>query len=93
MRPLFALVLVLLALILLSLLLWAGVSWAVTTRCTTYEEKTLNRLRTVCDDGTRAVSTYNKTLSRWESTVTPPPGQTCTGRLHPKTRQWEGRCR
>jgi hypothetical protein len=28
----------------------------------------------------------------WESTVTPPPGQTCTGRLH-KSRQWEGRCR
>jgi hypothetical protein len=28
------------------------------TRCTTYEEKTLGRLQTVCDDGTRAVSTY-----------------------------------
>jgi hypothetical protein len=30
----------------------------------TYEEKTLGRLHTVCDDGTRAVSTYNKTLGR-----------------------------
>jgi hypothetical protein len=30
---------------------------------------------------------------RWESTITPPPGQTCTGQLHPKTHQWEGRCR
>jgi hypothetical protein len=25
-------------------------------RCTTYEEKTLGRLQTLCDDGTRAVS-------------------------------------
>jgi hypothetical protein len=30
--------------------------------CTTYEEKTLSRLHTVCDDGTRAVSTYNRAL-------------------------------
>jgi hypothetical protein len=28
--------------------------------CTTYEEKTLSRLHTICDDGTRAVSTYNR---------------------------------
>jgi hypothetical protein len=78
----------LLALLLLALVspAWAG------PRCTTYEEKTLGRLQTVCDDGTRAVSTWNRTLERWETTVTPPPGQTCTGRLH-KTRQWEGRCR
>jgi hypothetical protein len=61
--------------------------------CTTYEEKTLGRLQTVCDDSTRAVSTYNRTLGRWESTVTPPPGKTCTGRLNPRTHQWEGRCR
>jgi hypothetical protein len=32
-------------------------------------------------------------LQRWDTTVTPPPGQTCTGRLNPQTRQWEGRCR
>jgi hypothetical protein len=63
------------------------------TRCLTYEEKSLRRLQTLCDDGTRAVSTYNKTLSRWESTITPPPGQHCTGHLNPKTHQWEGRCR
>jgi hypothetical protein len=61
--------------------------------CTTYEEKSLGRWQTLCDDGSRAVSTYNKTLDRWESTVTPPPGQRCTGRLNPKTRQWEGRYR
>jgi hypothetical protein len=62
-------------------------------RCTTYEERTLNHLQTLCDDGTRATSYWNRTLSRWETTITPPPGQTCTGGLNPRTRQWEGRCR
>jgi hypothetical protein len=63
------------------------------TRCTTYEEKTLSRLQTRCADGTRAVSTWSPTLQRWDTTVTPPPGQRCTGQLNPRTRQWEGRCR
>jgi hypothetical protein len=62
-------------------------------RCLTYEEKTLGRLQTLCSDSTRAVSTWNKTLERWDTTVTPPPGQTCQARLNPRTRQWEGRCR
>jgi len=66
---------------------------ATPTRCTTYEEQTLGRLQTLCDDGTRAVSTWSPTLQRWDTTVTPPPGQTCTGQLNPRTRQWEGRCR
>jgi hypothetical protein len=92
-RALFALALVILALILLSLLLWAGLTWAGTMRCLTYEERTMHRLQTLCDDGSRATHTYNKTLSRWESTVTPPPGQTCTGVLNPRTRQVEVRCR
>jgi hypothetical protein len=78
---------------LLVALALASPAWAATTRCTTYEEKTLHRLQTLCDDGTRAVSTYNKILERWESTITPPPGKRCTGQLNPKTRQWEGRCR
>jgi hypothetical protein len=62
-------------------------------RCTTVEQKTMHQRYTVCDDGTRATSYWNRTLQRWESTVTPLLGQTCTGRLHPKTHQWEGRCR
>jgi hypothetical protein len=61
--------------------------------CLTYEEKSLGRLQIICDDGTRAISTYNRTLERWDTTVTPPLGQTCTGQLNPRTRQWEGRCR
>jgi hypothetical protein len=69
--------------------LWAGGS----VRCITYEEKTLGRLQTLCDDGTRAVSTWSSTLQQWQTIVTPPPGRTCSGRLNPKTRSWEGRCR
>jgi hypothetical protein len=91
-RLLFAVVLVLLALLLAAVLLLVRPAWSA-TRCTTYEEKTLGRLHTLCDDGTRAISTYNKTLSRWESTVTPPPGQTCTGTMNPITKQVEVRCR
>jgi hypothetical protein len=30
-------------------------------RCTTYEEKSLGQLQTVCADGTRAVSTWSPT--------------------------------
>jgi hypothetical protein len=67
------------------LLALASPALAGAVRCTTYEEQTLGRLHKVCDDGTRAVSTYNKTLSRWESTVTPPPGQRCTGQMNPRT--------
>jgi hypothetical protein len=92
-RLLFALALGLLALLLVALLLWVRPLWAETPRCLTSEEKTLGRLQTLCDNGTRAVSTYNRTPERWESTVTLPPGKTCTGHLNPRTRQWERRCR
>jgi hypothetical protein len=73
-----------LAVLLLAL---ASSALAGPVRCTTYEEKTLGRLQTLCDDGTRATSTWSPTLGRWDTTVTPPPGQTCTGRLNPKTHQ------
>jgi hypothetical protein len=62
-------------------------------RCLTYEEKTLNRLHTLCDDGTRAISTWNQTLSRWETTITESPRQACMGQMNPITRQVEVRCR
>jgi hypothetical protein len=85
--------------ILPSLRVLLALTWAMPAiaggpmRCTTYEQKTMNQLYTVCDDGTRATHIWNKTLSRWESTVTPPPGKTCAGQLNPTTHQWEGRCR
>jgi hypothetical protein len=82
------------AIVALALLLaLASPALAGPVRCTTYEEKTLGRLQTLCDDGTRAVSTWSSTLGQWQTTVTPPPGQRCTGQMNPKTRQWEGRCR
>ena len=64
------------------LLALASPALAGPVRCTTYEEKTLGRLQTLCDDGSRAVSTWSPTLGRWDTTVTPPPGQTCTGRFN-----------
>ena len=82
--------LVALALLLLAL---TSPAWADAVRCTTYEVKSLGRLQTLCDDGTRATSSWNKTLDRWESLVTSPPGKTCIGQMNFKTRQWEGRCR
>jgi hypothetical protein len=74
------------------LLAIASPALAGPARCQTYPESTLGRLQTLCSDGTRAVSTYNRTLERWDTTVTP-PGQTCQGRLNPRTRQWEMDCR
>ena len=93
MRFLFAIVLVVLALLLVAFLLLVRPALAGAVRCTTYEVKSLNRLQTLCEDGTRAVSRFNKTMGRWESTITLPLGQTCTGQMHPKTHQWEERCR
>jgi hypothetical protein len=63
------------------------------TRCVTYEEQAMSRLQTVCADGTRAVSTWSPTLQQWQTTVTPPPGQTCAGQLNPRTQQVEVRGR
>jgi hypothetical protein len=80
------------ALVLLRLAL-ASPALADPVRCLTYEEKTPGRLQTLCDDGTRAVSTWSPTWQRWQTTIMPPPGQTCQGRLNPRTRQWERRCR
>jgi hypothetical protein len=84
------------SLILIALALLLLVSPALASsvmRCQTHHEPTLNRLQTLCDDGTRAVSTWSPTRQQWTTTVTPPPGQTCTGRLNPITKTWEGRCR
>jgi hypothetical protein len=91
-RFMFAVVLLVLALLLVAFLLLVRPAWSA-TRCTTDEEQTLGRLQTLCDDGTHAVSTWNRTLGHWESTVTSPLGKTCTGRVNPRAQQWEGRRR
>jgi hypothetical protein len=41
-------------------------------RCQTHHERTRNRLMTLCDDGTWVGTTWNPTLQRWQTTVTPP---------------------
>jgi hypothetical protein len=77
----------------LALLLALTTPALAAARCLTYEEKTLGRGQSICADGTRATHTYNQTLSHWETSITPPPGQTCTGQMNPKIHLWEGRCR
>jgi hypothetical protein len=91
MRLLFALALLVLALLLVAFLLLVRPAWAA-TRCLTYEEKSLGRLQALCDDSTRAVSTYNRTLERWDTAITASPRQACTGQMDPRTRQVEVRC-
>ena len=82
------------ALLLVAFLLLVRPVMAGPPSCFTYAEPALRRLQTLCNDGMRAVSTYNQTLRRWESIITtPPPGQTCRGRVNATSRQWEGRCR
>ena len=81
------------ALTLALLLALASPALAGPVRCTTYEEKALGRLQTLCDDGTRAVSTWSPTLQQWTTRVTPPPGKTCTGQMNPRTTQVEIPCR
>ena len=70
MRRLFALILVALALLLVAFLSWCVLPWRGPPAA-----PRLGRLQTLCTDGTRAVSTYNRTLERWETTVNPP----CSG--------------
>jgi hypothetical protein len=80
----------------LALALWLARTSPVvagSTRCTTYAGKSLNRLQTLCGDGTRAISTYNRTLDRWDTTITEPSRKACMGRLNSTTRQVEVRYR
>jgi hypothetical protein len=73
----------------------ANPTLAGTLQCTTYEEKTLQRWHTICDDGTRAVSCYHTVLDRWETTITTKPRgrRTCTARPNPLTKTVDVRCR
>jgi len=79
------------ALVFLALAL-ASPALAGPVRCQTHHDPTLNRLQTLCDDGTRAVSTWSPTWQRWQTTITNSPRQTCTGQLNPRTQQVEVRC-
>jgi hypothetical protein len=74
-------------------LAWALPALASLVHCTTHEEKTLDRLQTVCDDGTRAVSTWSPALQRWQTTITESPRQACTRQMTSRTHPVEVRCR
>jgi hypothetical protein len=50
--------------VLLLLLALAMPAWAGAVRCQTQHEPTLNRWMTLCDDSTRAVSTWSSTWQR-----------------------------
>jgi hypothetical protein len=80
-------------LVILALALLASPALAGPVRCTTYEEKTMGRLPTLYDDGSRAVSIWSPTLQQWQTTITASPRQTCTGQMNPRTKQVEVRCR
>jgi hypothetical protein len=87
---------VLALLLLLTCPAWARVAAAwpgSTVRCLTYEDKAIGLWQTLCDDGRRAVTAYNRTLARWETLVWPPPGKTCMGPVNSGTGPVEGRCR
>jgi hypothetical protein len=70
-------------LVILALVFLASPALAGDVRCLTYHEKALNRWHTLCDDGTRGLSTYKHTLQRWESTIAPPLVES-KSRHHPK---------
>src|SRR5688572_23695802 len=76
---------------LVLLLILASPALADPIRCNTYEEKTLGRLHTLCNDGTRATSYWNRILERWETTVQPAPGarRSCTTQRHQQTKDVE----
>jgi hypothetical protein len=80
---------------LVSLLVQASPGLGAALNCTTYQEKTLGRLQTLCSDGTRATSYWNRTMERWETTVQPAPGarSSCTTQRHPQTKDVQFRCR
>jgi hypothetical protein len=59
---------------LVGLLALASPGLGAALNCTTYQEKSLGRLQTLCSDGTRGTSYWDRTLERWETTVQPAPG-------------------
>jgi hypothetical protein len=80
---------------LVGLLALASPGLGAALNCTTYQEKSLGRLQTLCSDGTRATSYWNRTLERWETTVQPAPGakRSCTTQRHPQTKDVQIHCR
>jgi hypothetical protein len=81
------------ALVILALLLLTTPAWAGSVRCTTYEERSLGRWQTLCDDGTQAVTTWSSTRGGWQTTITESPQSCRTCRPHTTGHSLEVRCR
>ena len=58
-----------------------------TVRCNSTYSPTLNRYDFLCSDGTKGRATWSLTLQQWQTTITPPPGKTCTSRWDANTHQ------
>jgi hypothetical protein len=86
-------------LLLVAVLVWVRPTGDGLGRCQTSLEPTLGRAQTLCNDGTRATSYWNRTLERWETTLTESPRPSCTWQRR-TPRPWgasapaplEGRC-
>jgi hypothetical protein len=76
----------------LPLLALAVPVWPAMLRCTTHEEKTLQRRHTICDDRTLAVSRDHTIGERCEMT-TASPRNACMGGLNPRTQPLDVRYR
>jgi hypothetical protein len=74
-------------------LAWAPPALASPVHCTAHEEENLDRLQTVSDGGTRAVSTWSLAWQRWQTTITESLRQACTRQITSYTHQVEVHCR
>jgi hypothetical protein len=74
-------------------LAWALPALASPVHCTTHEEKTLDCLRTVCADGTQAVSAWSPALHGWQTTIAESPWQAGTRQMTSRIHQVRVRCR
>jgi hypothetical protein len=77
----------------LPALAWALPALASPVHCTTDEEKTLDWLRTVCDDGSWAISTWSPALQGWQTTITESPWQAGTRQMTSRIHQVGVCCR
>jgi hypothetical protein len=60
----------------MTVLLLVPAAWVSTgsdqVRCTTYYEQTLDRCQTICSDGSRSITRYDRLLERYQTEITKP---------------------
>jgi hypothetical protein len=55
----------------------ASPALTIEVHCTTTQNTILNRLETLCNDGTRATPYWNEALQRWDTIISENPRKTC----------------